>query len=139
MNYLPVQYYSNYIEAHIAQGKLQEEGISCWLKDENTVTVNPIWTHALGGIKLMVAEPQIERAREILSDIETSRKERFVCPKCASGNIELISSVRKTRNLFSALSTFLLGSYPVTGKTYHCFNCNAEFEEPVDKDNQPLQ
>ncbi|HEV7781971.1 MAG TPA: hypothetical protein VGO58_11940 [Chitinophagaceae bacterium] len=48
--------YSNYIEAHIAKGTLEEEGISSWLKDENTLTIDPILTNAVGGIKLMVIE-----------------------------------------------------------------------------------
>jgi hypothetical protein len=48
---------------------MEEEGISCWLKDENTVTLNPIWTQAVGGIKLMVAATQVERAREILRNV----------------------------------------------------------------------
>ena len=30
------------------------DGIRCWLKDENTVTIDPILTNAIGGIKVMV-------------------------------------------------------------------------------------
>jgi DNA-directed RNA polymerase subunit RPC12/RpoP len=139
MNYLPVQYYANYIEAHIAQGKLQEEGISCWLKDENTVTLNPLLTIAVGSIKLMVAETQLDRAKELLSEMEKEKRNRFVCPKCGSGNIELVTSVQKRKNLFRAIAGLFLVSYPLTEKIYHCFNCSAEFEDPIDKDNQPLQ
>jgi DNA-directed RNA polymerase subunit RPC12/RpoP len=127
------------MEAHIVQGRLEEDGIKCWLKDENTVTLNPIWTQAVGGIKLMVAEPQVERAAELMKELEKERRSRFVCPKCASGNIELISSVRRPGSLLSALSTFFLSDYPLADKIYHCFNCTAEFKEPVEKgDNEPL-
>ena len=54
MNFVLLQSYDNYISAHIAMGRLEEDGINCWLKDENTVTINPILTNAIGGIKLMV-------------------------------------------------------------------------------------
>jgi len=134
MNFVPLQYFSNYIDAHIILGRLQEEGINCWLKDENTVTTNPIWTHAVGGIKLMVAETQKERAIELLQQIETDRRSKYVCPKCGKGNIELVTSPRKTKNLLSILSSFFLASYPVAvSKEYHCFDCGADFEEPVEK------
>ena len=57
MEFILLNSYGNYVEAHIAKGVLEEEGIVCWLKDENTVTIDPILTNAVGGIKLMVAKP----------------------------------------------------------------------------------
>jgi hypothetical protein len=68
-HFLPVASYDNYIAAHIAMGRLEDENIRCWLKDENTVTIDPLLTYAVGGIKLMVSSAQISRAREILNDL----------------------------------------------------------------------
>jgi hypothetical protein len=68
LEYIVLATYDNYIPAHIAMGRLQEEGILCWLKDENTVTVDPLLSIAIGGIKLMVAKHQEERARELLGE-----------------------------------------------------------------------
>jgi len=48
-------------------GRLKEEFINCYLQDENTVTIDPLLSNAIGGIKLMVAEQQAERAMEILN------------------------------------------------------------------------
>jgi hypothetical protein len=59
--------FDNYVEAHIVQSRLEDQGIRCWLKDEHTMTITPMLDFALGGIKLMVAEPQLERAKEVLS------------------------------------------------------------------------
>ena len=56
-------------------GRFQEDGINCWLKDENTVTINPILTNAIGGIKLMVESTQAERAATILKELEVQYKE----------------------------------------------------------------
>jgi len=60
--------FDNYIPAHIALGRLKEEFINCYLQDEYSVTIDPFLSNAIGGIKLMVVETQIERAREILEN-----------------------------------------------------------------------
>ncbi len=66
MQYIPVQSYDNYIEANIICSRLEQEQIVCWLKDENTVTITPFFSNSIGGIKLMVAEPQVERALKLI-------------------------------------------------------------------------
>jgi len=48
-------------------GRLTDEYINCHLQDEYTVTIDPLLSNAVGGIKLMVAETQAERALEILN------------------------------------------------------------------------
>ncbi len=70
MDFVILRRYDNYVAAHIDMGMLQEEGINCWLKDENTVTIDPLLSIAIGGIKLMVANVQAERALEILTKKE---------------------------------------------------------------------
>lgn len=64
------------MDAHMAKGQLQEAGIQCWLKDENSVTINPFLTNALGGIKLMVAEEDIEAAEEILISSSSDKRSK---------------------------------------------------------------
>lgn len=130
-SFRPIQVYSNYIEAHITLGRLQEEGISCWLKDENTVTINPIWTTAVGGIKLMVAQVQVARAMEILESVVQAQQKDNPCPQCGSVNVTLVSTPRKAVNWFSSFLGFFLGDLAVGAhKVNHCFNCGAEFEPP---------
>jgi hypothetical protein len=57
MNFIQVRSYDNYIYAHIVLSMLQDSGINCHLKDEYTITIDPLLSPALGGIKLMVAAP----------------------------------------------------------------------------------
>ena len=68
LEFMILEVYDNYIPAHIAMGCLSDQGIICWLKDENTVTIDPLLAIAVGGIKLMVAVHQAERARMILGE-----------------------------------------------------------------------
>jgi Putative prokaryotic signal transducing protein len=65
--YILFMTFDNYISAHITMGRLKEEFINCYLQDEYTVTIDPLLSNAIGGIKLMVAEQQAGRALEILS------------------------------------------------------------------------
>ena len=42
--------------AHLARVRLDAEGIESWLVDENTASVYPFYTQAIGGVKLAVRE-----------------------------------------------------------------------------------
>ena len=66
MDFIQVRSYDNYIYAHIVLSMLQDAGINCHLKDEYTITIDPLLSPALGGIKLMVAGSQLERALQLL-------------------------------------------------------------------------
>ena len=131
MNFIPVLSFDNYINAHIAFGRLQEEGINCWLKDENTATINPILSNAIGGIKLMVAENDLQKAIQLLEQFNEDRKVKITCPRCGSNNIDLVSTPRKPGNWLSALFGFITFTYSMPVEmVYHCFNCKYEFEPP---------
>jgi putative signal transducing protein len=67
-----IRSYDNYVTATIGLHQLQEEGINCYLENENMVTLVPYLSNAIGGIQLMVHKTQLERAREILAKIEES-------------------------------------------------------------------
>jgi Putative prokaryotic signal transducing protein len=67
VNFILIRSFDNYIPAHIALGRLKDEYINCYLQDEYSVTIDPFLSNAIGGIKLMVAATQAERALEILN------------------------------------------------------------------------
>jgi hypothetical protein len=131
MDFLLLKSFTNYIDAHIMFGRMEEAGIRCWLKDENTVTLNPIITNAVGGIKLMVAKDQAEEAKELLLEFDREKRASLKCPQCNSGDIEYVSSPRKPGNWISSFFFFFLGNLAVPAeKTWHCFSCNSEFDQP---------
>lgn len=110
--------------------RLEEEGIRAYLQDEHTVTIDPILTNAVGGIKLMVARDQAPRALELLAQWEQEYKQAVACPNCGSSNVELVTQTSNPANWFSAITTWLFGNYAVAvKKVYHCFDCGHEFED----------
>ncbi len=70
MKFIQLTSFDNYIEAHMVMGNLQGEDIACWLKDEYSVTIDPMLSNAIGGIKLMVPEAQVERAISVLQALQ---------------------------------------------------------------------
>jgi hypothetical protein len=55
-------------ELVILQGRLEAEGIYCFIRDELTAQLNPFVSDAIGGAKLQVREEDAERAIRILEE-----------------------------------------------------------------------
>ncbi len=70
MDFELLRVFDYYIDAHIVKGRLEAEGIICWLKDEHlsALIVDPVLTSAIAGIKLMVAKEHVERAIQKLNE-----------------------------------------------------------------------
>lgn len=56
----------NLQEADIAMGLLESCGVDCFLCDEHMHRVHPLATDVIGGIRLQVAEEDLELAKELL-------------------------------------------------------------------------
>ena len=109
-------------------GRLEEEGIRAWLKDENSVTIDPILANALGGIKLMVPDSQAERAFELLKKFRGEIIATLKCPRCGSEKIQDIKTPRKASNWIGAILGVLLNdSANSMDHVYHCSDCGFEF------------
>ena len=59
--------YAQLIEAEVTRGQLVSAGIRAALRDEHTVGAHPMLGLALGGVKVLVSETDLDRAREVLT------------------------------------------------------------------------
>jgi len=139
MDYQLLRSFDNYISASITLARLDEEGITCYLKDEYTVTIDPILSNALGGIKLMVYPDDFEEAKTLLAGFDKAYREALTCPKCQSHDVEYISRPG-VKNWVTALISWFFSSYALaTEQVYHCYECGFEFvdlpEETALKEN----
>ncbi len=81
-------------EAQIARALLESEGVSSFIADEQTINMQWLYSDALGGVRLQVAEEDVYRARSILQDdretalLEQEGEDRQACPVCGSQNTE---------------------------------------------------
>jgi len=101
-------------EAHIAKANLEAEGIPAYIADEHTISMQWLYSNALGGVKVQVPSQYEKKVKYILaqdfSDLldEKFGKDEFACPKCGSTDIEPYTKGKKP-----ALVVFLLLGFPL--------------------------
>jgi Putative prokaryotic signal transducing protein len=62
-------------ELWIIKGRLESDGIRCFVKDELTVQSNNFYSNAVGGVKLQVLQEDAETATELLKELGYVRDE----------------------------------------------------------------
>lgn len=118
--------FDNYFSANITLTRLQDAGIHCYLKDEYTVTIDPILSNAIGGIKLDVDERDVELAKRLLAEFDEEFIRSAVCPQCGKNEINLVPKAGAT-NTLTAILTWLFSSYAVSAENvYQCASCGYE-------------
>lgn len=81
---ITVATFSQPTEAHILKGRLEAEGIPCFLGDEHIIAAQPLYSVAVGGVKLQVTEGDEEEARVMIARIQAGMSEYIL-----DDNIEL--------------------------------------------------
>jgi len=135
MGLITFKTFDNAIDAHILKIKLESEGITCFLFDENIVSVNPLYSNLVGGIKLKINEEDLVLAKNIVLELEqtpytTDDEQVIACPECKSTRIESgYKSMKSVGAVLSAIASFLLMIFPLYRKTvYKCLECGNEFD-----------
>ncbi|OUR98205.1 hypothetical protein A9Q86_14215 [Flavobacteriales bacterium 33_180_T64] len=111
-------------EAQITKSKLESEGVSVMLLDEKTIDSDPLISQAIGGVKLLVANDDFEKALLIYNKIRPYEVDAngnpIHCQSCNSNHILIAPLERK--NLFHML-------FPFFEKTKHiCNDCKTIFK-----------
>jgi hypothetical protein len=129
-----IRQYRDQAEAMLARSALESSGIKCFLRDENTIRIDWLWSNLMGGIRLQVAEADVEAAEAILSqpipeNVEVAGEADFhqpVCPNCGSLNSRFNNLDAKV----AATSILLLG-FPVPAPPekdfWHCNECGTNW------------
>jgi len=124
MNFQLVRSFDNYIYANILLLRLKEEGIECYIQDENTITLDPLLSPAIGGMKLMVKESDVIRVNLMLDLFEMEYLKTLSCPNCGQPGIQRLIKSKPLKNLFSLLFRKLLhGSSINETIIYRCSQC----------------
>lgn len=125
-------------EAYILKGRLEAEGILCFLGDEHIVGAQPFYAVAVGGIKLRVPENDTAEAKAILASIQGGHADfildddielappmqeyvqALTCPSCGSDNV---AEEKYNKTIFSLSYLFLGFPVPFLSRKYKCYNC----------------
>jgi hypothetical protein len=130
--YILIGRYQYTSEALIYKGKLESEGVDVYIRDNNTVDANPLYSNAIGGVKLFVHSGHEKKAYSILSQISKfsldENNQLMKCPKCGVEKIDMITSVKDIKSLILFIFSMLLVLLPFYSKhKYKCRICNFEF------------
>lgn len=126
METVVIRTFDNYFTANILLTRMRHEGIECYLKDEYTVTIDPLLSNAIGGIKLIVKKTIEKEARKMLQAFDADYKGYISCPQCSSHDILLVPK-QSAENLITAIASWLFSAYAVSAENvYKCSNCGFE-------------
>lgn len=132
---ITIRQYDKVEDAYLAKSLLESEEVPAYVADEYLVNVNWMWSQAIGGVKLQVAEEDVERALEILEAPpdgvlldeqgqypgELTPEHTFpVCPKC--GGHEVDESVARRAFVYLGLLLFRV-PVPVRVDVLRCRSC----------------
>lgn len=128
---MTVASYSFPYQAQIARARLEVDGIQAYVADEHTITMQWLYSDALGGVKVQVREQDLSRARSILAEDlsvdamivaadDKPLRTTICCEACGGSQLEPCSiGVR------GAWSMFLLLQFPLWPfrRTLRCRDC----------------
>lgn len=101
MKWMVIAQYSFPYEAHIAKARLESVGISAHIENEHTINMYWLYSNALGGVRVLVPDEQVDTARYLISqdfsqDLDDELNLTSVrCPKCNSTQIEPFTQGKK--------------------------------------------
>jgi Zn finger protein HypA/HybF involved in hydrogenase expression len=115
-------------ELALFKSKLESRGIECYVKDELTVQVLNLYSHAVGGVKLQVKKSDALLAMAVLSESDDFKHEhiqsRLRCPNCHSVNIDGHGLNGKIcMSLLLMWDTLITFTQP----KFECFDCHTVF------------
>ena len=124
---ITIAVFSHSIEAEVAKNFLDSAEIPSFVFDGHTVTMNWLYSNAIGGVKLKVRREDVHKAQELLSKDYAAELQEVVddskyakCPLC--GNED---SVRVELSRAGFFISFLLLGFPFlfARKRFKCNSC----------------
>lgn len=123
METVTVRNYDNYFSANIVLARLQQEGIPCYLKDEHSATIYPIFSNAIGGVKLEVATENLAAALELLKQYDEEYLAAAICPECHQAAFYTTEKKLPGNIITNLLAKLIPGYVQEKEIEFRCRNC----------------
>ncbi len=115
-------------EAHLLKLRLEAGGVSAYVQDENLIQMNWMYSNAIGGVRVQIADEDADQAREILQEPPATPHSAGMpaCPKCSSTDTAPDELPRRLSFL-----TLLLAGFPfmISTTRWRCSTCNQTWNE----------
>lgn len=123
MSLVVIKTFDSYFSANILLTRLQSDGFECYLKDENTVTIDPLLSNAIGGIKLVARAENATAIKAMLLQYDAGMMQQATCPKCMANAFELLPKKLASNAVANALLILGLSNPFKKDNEYVCSNC----------------
>ena len=126
-NFVTVRAFSMTWQADVAHATLEAQGIPAFVADANMVSMNWLYSNAIGGVRVQVPAEFAEQAIEILSsqvesiDVPAEEEDDTVtCPRCGKHKTTIFRKGRRW-----AFLSWLVAGFPLfyPSKMYLCKDC----------------
>ena len=117
-------------QAELMKNTLENEGIPCALFDDQMIGLNPLYSNAIGGIKMKVNQVDRERAMKVLELLDQNQDDLIgiTCPKCGSNKVEPSKNFKGLKGILSLITAFTYMIFPLYQKqSFFCKDCGGVF------------
>jgi hypothetical protein len=90
------------------RAQMEAEGIKTYTHDELTIQIDPLFSNAIGGIKLLVDKHDVRRANEILAEAGYIKKEERKTGQFIQGLLNYIDELPVFRSMDSERRIFVI-------------------------------
>ncbi len=111
--------------AYLAAARLESVGIGVEIRDEAITTLTWLYSPALGGVKIAVAEADVADAEAILRE-PASEEGILVCPHCGSREVAV-----RTLSAAGGVLLVLNVPLPLAFQTADCRACGKSYGVPA--------
>ena len=130
MEFVQLRSYDNYLNANMQLSILKEKEINCYIKDEYTITIDPLLSPAIGGMKLMVDKRQWDLASKILDQSDNEFLQTVACPNCHQHTLNQVVLIQKPTGFLEKVKFRLLNGQEAEVKKYfQCGTCGFKLDE----------
>lgn len=83
-----IEVYSSVGKAELMRSVLEEQGVTCYLADDQIAAMDWLLMSAVGGVKLQVAQQDVDRAQVLLAEAAKNAERKsevdveFECEEC---------------------------------------------------------
>jgi len=117
-------------DAYFVKNKLNNEGIDCFLTNQNFTSLLPNYYNLFGsGVQVFVMERNFEKSKELVKDKLEPELVDKVCPYCGSTDIKMGLGKHRILKLFNILLAIII-AIPIGNLRvrYYCKTCKEEIK-----------
>ena len=114
-------------EAHLLRTRLEAGGIAAYVQDEHMVQMDWLYSNAIRGVRVQVADDDLDGAYSILEEppINSAESDEGECPKCQSTSI-FRQNISRRLSYLSILIFWI--PLPAVKDSYKCNACGYKWK-----------